>query len=253
MYSRISAHALAGRLEALLELGLGLDLRLAERHLHAAVRIDLAFAGSLDGQEDHVLEFVDHRRLHPIGLRRRHAAEWLQRQHHVAELVHGVVDVLADFEVPFAAARELVVEGMRQFGQFRLRHQVMRDAAQILRCAVVEETPHPLARANAPQLLAQADVVREMLFQLVPLRVPVRTIDRPFGNRVRLGLVHQVGNPGGDGLDQHLRAFALQEFEHVEVAVALGGLRPEFAGDLHHAASRGCDPPRLSSSSRAQS
>ncbi len=32
----------------------------------------------------------------------------------------------------------------------------------------------------------------------------------------------------------HLRAFALQEFEHVEVAVALGDLRPELAGDLHH-------------------
>ncbi len=45
-------------------------------------------------------------------------------------------------------------------------------------------------------------------------------------------LVNHVHDPGADGLHQHLRAFALQELEHVEVAVALGGLRPELAGDL---------------------
>ncbi len=33
----------AGRLQRLLEFELGLGLRLAERHLHAAVRVDLAF------------------------------------------------------------------------------------------------------------------------------------------------------------------------------------------------------------------
>ena len=37
-----------------------------------------------------------------------------------------------------------------------------------------------------------------------------------------------------DRLHQHLRAFALQELEHVEVAVAFGGLRPELADDLDH-------------------
>ena len=157
---------LAGRLEALLELGLGLHLGLAQRHLHAAVSVDFAFARSLDRQEDHVLEFVDDRRLHSVGLRRRHAAERLQRQHHVAQLVHGVVDVLADFEVSFAAARELVVEGMRQLGQFGLRHQVVRDSAQMLDGAVIEEIPHALAGADAPQLLAQADVVGELLLRL---------------------------------------------------------------------------------------
>src|SRR5581483_6068710 len=37
-----------------------------------------------------------------------------------------------------------------------------------------------------------------------------------------------------DGLNQYLRAFALQELEHVEVAVAFGDLRPELADDLHY-------------------
>ena len=45
-------------------------------------------------------------------------------------------------------------------------------------------------------------------------------------------LVNHVHDPRADGLHQHLRALALQEVEHVEVAVAFGGLRPEFAGDL---------------------
>ena len=115
MYSRMSVKVLPVDFEALFEFGLGLHLGLSERHLDAAVGIDLAFAGSFDGQENHVFEFVDHRRLHSVRLRRRHAAERLQRQHHVAELVHGVVDVLADFEVALAAASELVVEGMRHF------------------------------------------------------------------------------------------------------------------------------------------
>ena len=61
----------------------------------------------------------------------------------------------------------------------------------------------------------------------------MRAIDRPLRLGVRLRLVHQVRNPGRDRLDQHLRAFALQEIEHVEVAVAFGDLRPELAGDLH--------------------
>src|ERR1700756_737245 len=69
------AHGLAGRLEAFFELGLGFNFCLPERHLHAAVCVDLAFAGSLDRKEDHVLELVDDRRLHTIGLRRRHASE----------------------------------------------------------------------------------------------------------------------------------------------------------------------------------
>src|ERR1700720_4169070 len=46
---------LARGLQYSLELCLGLSLRLAESHLHAAVSIHFAFARCLDGQEDHVL------------------------------------------------------------------------------------------------------------------------------------------------------------------------------------------------------
>jgi hypothetical protein len=60
---------LARRLETLLEFRLGLDLGFAQRHLHPAVRVDLAFTRRFDGQKDHVLEFIDHRGLHAVGLR----------------------------------------------------------------------------------------------------------------------------------------------------------------------------------------
>src|SRR5271166_1052777 len=40
-----------------------LGLRLGQRHLYAAMGIHLAFARGFDGQEDHVLEFVDDPRL----------------------------------------------------------------------------------------------------------------------------------------------------------------------------------------------
>src|SRR5437660_4200037 len=108
---------------------------------------------------------------------------------------------------------------------------MMGDSAHVLRGAVIEETPHPLACTDPPELLAQPDIVREILFQLVPLRVPVGTIDWPLRDRVGLRLVHQIGNPGRNRLNQNLRAFTLEEIEHVEVAVTLGELCPEYAGD----------------------
>ena len=103
---------------------LALTLASPKRHLHAAVGVDLALARGFDGQENHVLEFVDDRRLDAVGLRGRHASERLQRQHHVAQFVHGVIDVLADFEMSLSTARELVVERMRHLGQFRSAAQV---------------------------------------------------------------------------------------------------------------------------------
>src|SRR5262249_39709598 len=94
-------HALTRRLQALLELALGFYLGLAERHLYAAMSVNFAFARRFDGQENHVLELIHDRRLHSVGLRRWHAPERLQGQYHVAEAMHGVVDVFADFQVSF--------------------------------------------------------------------------------------------------------------------------------------------------------
>ncbi len=85
-----------------------------QRHLHAAMRVHFALARCFDGKEDHVLELAHNPRLHAIGLRRWHAAERLQRQHHVAEMINRVVDVLADFHVTFSAAARAGVEGMRE-------------------------------------------------------------------------------------------------------------------------------------------
>src|SRR5580692_1719016 len=58
----------SGRLQTLLEFRFCFDLRFAECHLHAAVSVHFAFPGSFNWQEDHVLELVDHRRLHSVRL-----------------------------------------------------------------------------------------------------------------------------------------------------------------------------------------
>ena len=50
--------------------------------------------------------------------------------------------------------------------------------------------------------------------------------------------MQHVHDPSPDRLHQDLGPFPLQESEHVKVPVALGGLRPELAGDLHN----GLDP-----------
>ena len=152
----------------------------------------------------------------------------------MAEFVDGVIDVLANLEVPFAAARELVIERVRHLRQLGLRNKFVGDPAQVPDGAMVEEVPHALTCANSPQFFAQSDVVRKVLLELIPLGIPMRAIHRPLRNGVSFRLVHQIRDPGCDWLNQHLCAFALQEVEHVEVAVTLGDLRPELAGDLHH-------------------
>src|SRR5664279_3889884 len=91
-----------------------------------------------------------------------------------------------------------------------------------------------LAQAQQPLLLAKLQLVHRRLVRLIPLYFLVGSIERPAGGGARLRLVHHVHHPGPDRLDQHLRAFTLQEFEHVEVAIALGDLRPELADDLDH-------------------
>src|SRR5205823_5348704 len=77
------------------------------------------------------------------------------------------------------------------------------------------------------------DVVGKLLLRLVPLSVAVRLIHWPLCYGVRLRLVHQVSDPGSNWLDHYLRALALQEIKHVEVAIALGDLRPELTRDLY--------------------
>src|SRR5262245_12067465 len=61
--------ALACRLQHLLELLTSLDLGLAQRHLDAAMGVDLAFARGLDRQEDHFAEMVRYTRLRAVRLR----------------------------------------------------------------------------------------------------------------------------------------------------------------------------------------
>src|ERR1700751_1542970 len=101
---------------------------------------------------------------------------------------------------------------------------MMRDSAQIPRSAVIEVVPHHLACADSHGLLAKPELIDKMLLQLPPLGIAMRPIHGPLRLRVSLGLIQKVCDPGGDRLDQDLRGFSLEELEHVEVAIAPGGL-----------------------------
>ena len=152
----------------------------------------------------------------------------------MAELVLGVVDVLSDFEVSFATAGKLVVERHREIGHLLLVDQVMRDVAQRLHYTVILTRVDQFADSKCGELLLEIKLVHRMLVELPPGGLLVLLLERPLLAPPLFHLVHHVHDPGGDRFHQHLCAFPFQECKHVEVAVAFGGLRPEFADDLYH-------------------
>ena len=108
----------------------------------------------------------------------------------------------------------------------------MRDAAERIHDLVILALEDGFGELQLGDLLAET----ELDFR-AGAELPHRRQDGAFFETLEIfvlldDLVDHVHDPGADGLHQHLCAFALQEVEHVEVAVAFGGLRPEFAGDL---------------------
>ncbi len=168
-----------------------------------------------------------------VRLGRGHAAEGLEREHHVAQvLVRGSRCSWR----PRGAPRRRPRASCRRDG---------RCAASRIWSASSWATP-PSAGAQ-PLVLALEHGLRERELGELARGRPVSRARRRRspapGHRhalgepapvadLLLGLVDHVHDPGGDRLDEHLRALPLEEGEHVEVAVALGGLRPELAGDL---------------------
>src|ERR1700722_3762612 len=109
----------------------------------------------------------------------------------------------------------------------------MANAAKGLDDAVILALEDALGHLDLHDFLMHAKIYLEVLVN-APRRRQRRTILKPFLIVIPLhDLVHEVANPGSDRLDDNLCAFLLQEPEHVEVAVAFGGLRPELAGDLY--------------------
>ncbi|MBI4263801.1 MAG: hypothetical protein HY657_05470 [Acidobacteria bacterium] len=107
----------------------------------------------------------------------------------------------------------------------------VRETAEMVHDAPVLVVPEPVADGEIGERAAERQLALQTRAHLGPRR---RIIDILAADPVRLGEPQHVHDPGADRLDHHLRALALEEAEHPEVAVALGGLRPELPGDLHH-------------------
>ena len=136
-----------------------------------------------------------------------------------------VVDVLCHLHVPFAATRAGVVEGVTKALQFILVRELVRHAAQSI------PVPVPLA---PQQILGQTQCRQSATLPQgsgQPAK-PAGFAQSQGVSHLLLVLVDDVGDEGADILDLHLRPFPLEEAEHIEVAVALCGLRPEFTCDL---------------------
>ena len=151
-----------------------------------------------------------------------------------ARVLRASRDVLADLEVALAAARQVVVERLRGLRQRLLVHQVVRHVAERLAQPVVAVPVDRVAGA-VQQPLAAASSARRCATRAKrgQQRAACGARPRRGGSSTcaccwRSRYITQVL----ERIDDDLRALALEELEHPEVAVALGGLRPELAGDL---------------------
>ena len=175
----------------------------------------------------------DYSRLDAIGLGAWQAAEGLQGEDHVGQLLLGVVDILRYLQVPFAAVAPAVVKVVGEPFQFRLVYQIVGGAAESLDVTPILAAEYPLGKAENDLLLLEPFVVAQTFLDLplsgecsAVLTEPLTVVG------ALLCLVKEVADPVGDGRDVGLCPLPLEEGKHIEIAVTLGRLRPELAGYL---------------------
>src|ERR1700719_4203926 len=95
-------------------------------------------------------------------------------------------------------------------------------------------SPHEFADGESADLAFISYLALEFAPEIVPCKPLVVRFECLVVQSARLGLAKQVGDPRCDRLHDHLRALALKETEHVEIAVALSDGSPELAGDLYY-------------------
>ena len=136
---------------------------------------------------------------------------------------------------PSPPARELVVVRMRQPRQLALGDQLGARVAPSARAerdgrSAVERLRRRRAATPSAQLparLAHAALAAATAAGCARTSTPRRLCDP-----MRAPGAAGTSPTSPIGSDEHLGPLALEELEHPEVAVALGGLRPELAGDL---------------------
>ncbi len=98
--------------------------------------------------------------------------------------------------------------------------------------AVVLAAVDPIGNCHCGALLEVLSLKLVALLEIPPLDVALGFVELAAVAGFDLLLPQQVSQPGRDRLGDDLGAFGLKEPEHIEVPVALGGLRPELARDL---------------------
>lgn len=167
-----------------------------------------------------------------VGLRAGHASEGLEAQRHVGDALDRVVDVLGDFEVAFAAFGTRVVELVGK--PFHLEHvgDGVGCASKGFPHAVVFTAVDLVGHERRCALDQVRFLELEAFAKLPPFEIGSGFVERSTIGRLDLFLPHQVGEPRRDRLGDDLGPFGLKKPKHIEVAVALGGVGPELAGDL---------------------
>src|SRR6266508_6368639 len=102
-------------------------------------------------------------------------------------------------------------------------------------------------RGAEPIVLSVIDLARQRQHEalLVVVQLPLRLLAHlvPAGHDLALfqtaavsglvlRLIDEIAGPGGNGFADDLSPFPIREGEHIEISIALRGLRPELAGDL---------------------
>src|SRR5579859_5011278 len=133
----------------------------------------------------------------------------------------------------FTARGPRVVIGMAEALQFVLIDQVMSNAAKRIDNPVVFALEDLFGNLDLRDLLVHGQIDLQVLVQPPRWRQYRTVFEALFVAALLNHLVHQVADPGPDRFDHDLRAFLLEEAEHIEIAIALGSLGPKLTGDLH--------------------
>src|SRR5215211_4980601 len=140
----------------------------------------------------------------------------------MAQVFVAVVDILGDFEVSLASFGAGIVVGMPHPQQLELVDQGVWLVAQSGPQAVILTVIDLPCERQHSELLDKIQLTVGVFAELIPVRHLLPLTQAPAVSGLVLGLIEEVASPGRDWLANDLSPLAIQEGEHVEIAITLG-------------------------------